>query len=71
MPIDVKYAYRAFYFEMFEKEVNLMANRDIGNRETKKKKKSDAAAPLQSAVRAAVSQPEVVKKHKKAHEPES
>jgi len=56
---------------MFEKEVNLMANRDIGNRETKKKKKSDAAAPLQSAVRAAVSQPEVVKKHKKAHEPES
>lgn len=47
------------------KEVNSMGNRNINNKEVKKKKKTDAAAPAPSTLKSIVAQPEVIKKAKK------
>ena len=42
-----------------------MGNRNINNKETKKKKKSDIGAPSSSVLKSVVAQPEVIKKPKK------
>ena len=47
------------------KEVKSMGNRNINNKETKKKKKVDVAAPAVSLKSVVVPQPEVIKKAKK------
>lgn len=47
------------------KEVNSMGNRNINNKETKKKKKVDVAAPTVSLKSVVAPQPEVIKKAKK------
>lgn len=45
-----------------------MGNRNINNKEQKKKKKTDTASVSKSALGTIVQQPEVVKKHKKSEE---
>lgn len=47
------------------KEVNRMGNRNINNKEVKKKKKVDTAAPTVSLKSVVAPQPEVIKKVKK------
>lgn len=42
-----------------------MGNRNINNKETKKKKKSDIGAPSASVLKTVVAQPEIIKKPKK------
>jgi len=52
-------------YHLFRKEVNHMGNRNIKNKETKKKKKNDIGAPPASILKTVVSQPEIIKKPKK------
>jgi len=47
-----------------------MGNRNINNKETKKKKKTDTAAPTVTLKSVVAPQPEVIKKAKKTHAPE-
>lgn len=49
-------------------EVNSMGNRNISNKETKKKKKVDVTAPAVSLKSVVAPQPEVIKKVKKTRE---
>ncbi len=52
-------------YHLFRKEVNHMGNRNINNKETKKKKKNDIGAPSSSVLKSVVAQPEIIKKPKK------
>lgn len=52
-------------YHLIHKEVNQMGNRNINNKETKKKKKTDIGAPSSSVLKSVVAQPEVIKKPKK------
>lgn len=47
-----------------------MGNRNINNKETKKKKKVDAAVPTVSLKSVVAPQPEVIKKAKKTRSPD-
>ena len=50
-------------------EVNSMGNRNINNKETKKKKKVDVAVPAVSLKSVVAPQPEIIKKAKKPQAP--